>query len=136
MDQQVPHRAGDPPDSLQVLVGASAAARTGRYAVGVLNDNELHLTALEGVLAIRPSLGYLDRSDTRARAEGRAAADPDDPVDGTAGEVKPEAVTVKFARGDPERNKKYKEKSYEHHQKMQAEEAWVEARFHQMKVEL
>ena len=32
----------------QVLVGSSAVEKTGRYAVGILNDNELHLTQLEG----------------------------------------------------------------------------------------
>lgn len=81
----------------------------------------------------RPSLGYLDKGDTRAKADGRLAADPDDPepVD-----VKPEAVTVKFARGDPERNQKYKEKSYEYQKKVQEEEPWVEAHFNQMRVRI
>jgi len=115
----------------QVLVGSSAVSRTGRYAVGLLDDNELHLTRLEGVLSLRPSLGYLDKSDTRAKAEGRMAADPDDPVEPT--DVKPEPVTVKFARGDPERNKKYKEKSYDYQKKIQEEEPWVNTRFNQMK---
>lgn len=115
----------------QVLVGSSAVSRTGRYAVGLLDDNELHLTRLEGVLSLRPSLGYLDKSDTRAKAEGRVVADPDDPVE--PADVKPEPVTVKFARGDPERNKKYKEKSYDYQKKVQEEEAWVHTRFNQMK---
>ena len=51
----------------QVLVGSSAVEKTGRYAVGILNDNELHLTQLEGVLSLRPSLGYLDKSDMRSK---------------------------------------------------------------------
>ena len=110
----------------QVLVGSSAVEKTGRYAVGILNDNELHLTQLEGVLSLRPSLGYLDKSDMRSKtstgdSDAEAAAD-----------VKPEAVTVKFARGDPEKNKKYKEKSFEYQKKLQGEEAWVEADFNQM----
>merc|ERR1712080_540227 len=103
----------------QLLVGSSAVSKTGRYAAGLLNDNELHLTSVEGVLSLRPSLGYLDTADSRAKAEGRTLAEPDDPTE--AVDVKPEAITVKFARGDPERNKKYKEKSYDYQRKMQEE---------------
>lgn len=111
----------------QILVGSSAVEKTGRYAVGILNDNELHLTQLEGVVSLRPSLGYLDKSDLRSKTS--AASDPD----AETPDVKPEAVTVKFARGDPEKNKKYKERSFEYQQKLQNEEAWVEADFNQMK---
>ena len=41
------------PLPLQVLVGASAVSQSGRYAVGLLDDNELHLTGVEGVLSLR-----------------------------------------------------------------------------------
>jgi len=112
----------------QILVGSSAVSDTGRYAVGVLNDNELHLTRLESVLSLRPSLQYLDKSDTKAKADGRTADEKSEAED-----VKPEAVTVRFARGDPERNKKYKEKSFEYKQKMEEEEPWLEADFTPMK---
>jgi len=115
----------------QLLVGSSAVSRTGRYAVGLLDDNELHLTRLDGVLSLRPSLSYLDKGDNRAKEKDRTSANQEDTEDSL--EEKPEAVTVKFARGDPERNKKYKEKSYEYQKKMQEEEAWVETRFNQMK---
>jgi len=130
----------------QLLTGARAVTDCGRYAVGILDNNELHLTRVEGMLHLRPSLGYLDKSDRTAKAEGRVATDPDDP---TETETKPEAVTVKFARvgdvrdafekliltiqGDPERNKKFKEKSYDYQMKRVEEEPWVEAKFHQMK---
>jgi len=116
----------------QVLSGAAAVTDSGRYAVGILDNNELHLTEVKGMLHLRPSLGYLDKSDRVAKVEGRVAADPDDPTD-TVEQVKPEAVTVKFARGDPERNQKYKEKSYDYQMKRVEEEPWVETRFHQMK---
>ena len=36
------------------------------------------------VNAPRPSLGYLDKSDSRAKAEGRGVEDPDDPAEGGA----------------------------------------------------
>lgn len=129
---------GNRPDSVfqsnvmdkQVLAGTSAVTDCKRYAVGILNDNELHLTKVEGVLSLRPSLAYLDKSDKTAKAEGRVT-DPDDPIDDT--EVKTEAVTVKFARGDPEKNKRWKEKSYEFQMAKQSEEPWEEMNFSQMK---
>merc|ERR1719357_1283439 len=114
----------------QTLRGAAPINDPGRYAIGILDNNELHLTEVKGMLHLRPSLGYLDKSDRVAKAEGRVAADPDDPPEP---EVKPEAVTVKFARGDPERNRKYKEKSYDYQMKRVEEEPWVETRFHQLK---
>lgn len=115
----------------QVLVGSSAVSKSGRYAVGLLNDNELHLTSVKGVLSIRPSLGYLDKADSRAKSEGRAASEGEENIE--QGDVKPEAVTVKFARGDPQRNKKFKERSYDYQKKLQEEEPWLHTRFNQMK---
>jgi hypothetical protein len=41
---------------------------------GILNDNELHLTEVKGVLSVRPNLTYLDKSDKRAKQEGRTFA--------------------------------------------------------------
>jgi hypothetical protein len=40
------------------------------HAAGILNDNELHLTEVKGVLSVRPNLTYLDKSDKRAKQEG------------------------------------------------------------------
>lgn len=41
------------------------------FAVGVLHENELHLTPLETVSLLRPSFKYLDKSDKRTKNEGR-----------------------------------------------------------------
>merc|ERR1719244_185323 len=111
----------------QVLAGSAAVSDCNRYAVGILNDNELHLTAVKGVLSIRPSLSYLDKSDSRT-----ASNDADNPSE-MDDQVKTEPVTVKFARGDPENTKKWKEKSYDYQMARQDEEPWEEMRFNQMK---
>ena len=87
----------------QVLAGGTALTRAeagpdtgGRYAVARLEaGGELHLTQLQAVLQLRPSLGYMDKSDRTARAEGRAKDDPDDLEDE---DKPPQAVTVKFSR--------------------------------------
>ena len=43
--------------------------------MGILNDNELHVTPLTGILHLRPSLNYLDKSDRTAKADGRDSGD-------------------------------------------------------------
>ena len=82
----------------QVLVGGSVETQGrggGRYALARMVGGQLHLTEVKGVLQLRPSLGYMDKSDKTARAEGRLRdTDPDDPDE----EKKPQAVTVKFSR--------------------------------------
>ncbi len=35
------------------------------YAIGVLNEGELHLTPLKGIVSLRPTFSYLDKSDKR-----------------------------------------------------------------------
>lgn len=35
----------------------------GRFAVGILCDNELHLNPLHGILHVKPTFPYLDKSD-------------------------------------------------------------------------
>ena len=51
----------------QVLTSTRAVGDTSRYAVGILDNNELHVTPLEGVLSLRPSMEYLDQSDKTAK---------------------------------------------------------------------
>lgn len=51
----------------QVLTSSRAVRDTSRYAVGILDQNELHITPIEGVLSLRPSMEYLDQSDKTAK---------------------------------------------------------------------
>lgn len=114
----------------QVLTSSRALSDSSRYAVGILNDNELHLTEVKSILHMRPSLNYLDKGDKTAKSEGRTAEDPDDPIE-EGEEMKP--VTVRFAKGDSERNQKFMEKTFDYQQKRAEEEPWVKAHFHQIK---
>lgn len=131
----------------QVLTSTRAIRDTSRYAIGVLDKNELHITPLEGVLSLRPSMEYLDQSDKTAKAEGRGLLtdnDLDDIKDSSGmfsdgedgGDPDMKAVTVRFARGGQNEKEKYaklREKSYEYQQKKLKEEPWVQTKFHQMK---
>ena len=51
----------------QVLTSTRTVQDTSRYAVGILDQNELHITPIEGVLSLRPSMEYLDQSDKTAK---------------------------------------------------------------------
>ncbi|XP_023330513.1 DNA-directed RNA polymerase III subunit RPC5 [Eurytemora carolleeae] len=88
----------------------------------------MHLTQVKGVLSVRPNLNYLDKSDKRAKVEGRTV-DPDDPET----ESKPEAVTVKFSKGENDRSLKWKEKSYSTMIKREEEEPWIDMKFNQVR---
>ena len=134
----------------QIMMGYSVETRerrSSRYAVARMVEGSLHLTEVKGVLQLRPSLGYMDKSDKTARAEGRLRdADPDEPEEE---ERQPQAVTVKFSRvsrlssgltirpsdyvsfqGDSDRAQKMKEKSYDYQMKRVEEEPWVECCYH------
>jgi len=115
----------------QVLGGSAAVASSSRYAVGILNDNELHLTPVAGVLALKPSLAYLDRGDKTAKREGRLPGQQQEEEDEE--DNKPQAVTVKFAKGDLEKDKARKEKTYSYQQAKQDEEPWLQMKFNQVK---
>merc|ERR1711997_825867 len=113
---------GDGRMDRQVLTSSRAVRDTSRYAVGILDQNELHITPIEGVLSLRPSMEYLDQSDKTAKADG--------------GDADMKAVTVRFARGGQNEKEKYaklREKSYEYQQKKLREEPWVKTNFHQLK---
>ena len=56
----------------QILSSTRAVQDTSRYAVGILDQNELHITPLEGVLSLRPSMEYLDKSDKTAKGKIKA----------------------------------------------------------------
>jgi len=113
----------------QVLTGGRAVTDTNRYAVGILNNNELHLTQVKGVMSVRPNLTYLDKSDKRSKQEGRNL-DPDEPAEV---DEKPEAITVKFNKPQTERTIKWKEKSYQTHIKKEADEPWLNMHFNQLR---
>ena len=77
----------------QLLTGSSPLGSTGRYALAILDNEELHLTPVKGVLQLRPSLGYMDKSDKTARLEARNSGDNVEEEDN-----KPQAVTVRFTK--------------------------------------
>jgi DNA-directed RNA polymerase-3 subunit RPC5 len=55
----------------QILQSTRAVSDTNNYAVAVYHDSELHITPLQGIVHLRPSFSYLDKSDRLAREEAK-----------------------------------------------------------------
>lgn len=46
-----------------------AKLEPGRYAVGMLSHQELHLNPIQGILHIKPAFQYLDKADKNLKSE-------------------------------------------------------------------
>lgn len=95
-----------------------------KYVLGILhkedNRNEIHAVPLTGILQMRPSFSYFDKSDKRQKAEQKAENEAD------MDEEEPTQITVKFARQENENVRKAREKSFNFLSKKFADEAWCE----------
>nr|CAD7586758.1 unnamed protein product [Timema genevievae] len=110
-----------------VLTSTRAVMNASNYAVAVVHENELHVTALRGLLHLRPSFAYLDKSDKRAKEE---AKDQGEDISGGEEEEEAKQVTVKFKRQENDRIKQARERSFGFLSKRSAEEPWYHTEFH------
>lgn len=112
----------------QVLTSTQALASASRYAVGLLKDGQLHLNPIRGIVQLRPSFGYLDRSDAKQKQESK---DQGENAESSAEEEEEaQAVTVKFARPETDRTKQAREKSFRYLQQKMLEEPWHHVSYH------
>ncbi|XP_053672955.1 DNA-directed RNA polymerase III subunit RPC5 [Anopheles nili] len=99
-----------------------------RYLVCAMQDGEVHATPLKGIVSMRQMFSYFDKQDKRTKAEQKAEQD----ADGVGAEDEElTQVTVKFARTENEKVRKAREKSFNYLSKMEAEEPWCEAFWHE-----
>lgn len=57
-----------------VYTSTKAMLNPGRFAVGMLSENELHLNTVHGILHVKPSFPYLDKSDKSSKETAVADA--------------------------------------------------------------
>lgn len=122
------------------LSSTKSVKESKRYAVGIFNGSELHLTPLNGIVSLKPSLQYLDKSDRTAKSEGRpklneSSQDEDDEEEAAKAEAI-QKIGVRFSKGGAANSDKameWKKKSFEYQQKKAEEEAWVPMEFHHVK---
>ncbi|XP_055700907.1 DNA-directed RNA polymerase III subunit RPC5 [Phlebotomus papatasi] len=108
------------------FVSSKALQNSGNYVIGVMQDREVHTTPLNGILQMRPSFSYFDKQDARRKAEQKTEAELE------AEEEELKQITVKFARGDSEKAKKAREKTFDFVAAREAEEPWCETFWHPM----
>ena len=58
-----------------VLQSSRALPNCNNYAIGICQDNELHLTPLKGILQMRPEFNYLEKPEKKGRDDVKNAAD-------------------------------------------------------------
>ncbi|XP_067005407.2 DNA-directed RNA polymerase III subunit RPC5 isoform X2 [Anabrus simplex] len=111
----------------QILESTRAVTDASRYAVGILHDKEFHLTPVQGIVHLRPSFSYLDKSDKRAKELAKEMGEGGDQSDE---EEEAKQVTVKFARQENDRIKRARERSFGYLSKKSAEEPWYHTQYH------
>lgn len=97
-----------------------------KYSCAVLQDGELHITPLHGLLQMRSEYLYFDKQENREKEEEVDRKETDDEV-GLPDEQEPTQITVSFARNETERIKKAREKSYGYITKKSSEEPWCDS---------
>lgn len=109
----------------QAFVSTRPLENTDRFLIGVMHDKEMHMTPLGGgILQMRPSFSYFDKSDVRNRAEKKAENEAD------LDEEEAKQVTVQFARTENENTRKAREKSFGVVSQKSADEPWCETVYH------
>ncbi|XP_077285574.1 RNA polymerase III subunit E [Arctopsyche grandis] len=97
-----------------------------RYTIAVLQEGELHITPINGILQMRPAFNYFDKQDKRVKDEDNEKKDIDDEA-GPSSELEATQITVSFARNETDRIKKAREKSYSFLTKKSSEEPWCDS---------
>ncbi|XP_038211867.1 DNA-directed RNA polymerase III subunit RPC5 [Zerene cesonia] len=105
-----------------VYESSSTCVDTKHYAVGLLQDKELHCTPIQGIVQLRPSYSYCDKQDKRKQEKKELDVSDDEEK-----EPEQQPVTVKFARLETEVAKKAREKSFHTISQKVAEEPWYDA---------
>ncbi|XP_063240681.1 DNA-directed RNA polymerase III subunit RPC5 [Bacillus rossius redtenbacheri] len=119
-----------------VLTSTRSVPAASNYALGVLLDKELHVTPVRGILALRPSFGYLDKSDRRAKEDAKERGEEmSGEEDGPEEEEEMKQITVKFARRENDKLKQARERSYGFLSKRIAEESWYHTDYHHSKTD-
>ncbi|KAJ6641862.1 DNA-directed RNA polymerase III subunit RPC5 [Pseudolycoriella hygida] len=108
----------------QTYISTRPMDNVNKYVLGVLhkenNRNEIHAVPLTGIVQLRPSFSYFDKSDKRLKAEQKAENEAD------MDEEEATTVSVKFARQENDKFRKAREKSFNFLSQKFADEAWCE----------
>ncbi|XP_024876665.1 DNA-directed RNA polymerase III subunit RPC5 [Temnothorax curvispinosus] len=103
-----------------VLTSERTLSDCSNFAVGIFQDDELHLTPLKAMLHMKLQCDYLDETEKHVKDGTKGGGEDDDEEEDNATPVK-----VTFARHLPDNLKKLQEQSFQHHYKKSQEERWM-----------
>uniref|UniRef100_A0A8D8RXJ9 DNA-directed RNA polymerase III subunit RPC5 n=2 Tax=Cacopsylla melanoneura TaxID=428564 RepID=A0A8D8RXJ9_9HEMI len=110
------------------LKSEKISVENNNLTVGILHDQKITLAPVNSILALKPHLPYLDKTDKRAKQdmkdEGELSEEEPEEENGIV-----KAVTVKFARRENDRMKKARERSSHFINAKTQEEPWYETRY-------
>ncbi|XP_017777402.1 PREDICTED: DNA-directed RNA polymerase III subunit RPC5 [Nicrophorus vespilloides] len=106
-----------------ILTSSNVVQNTDKYAIGVFNGKEYHISPLEGFLQMKPCLDYLNK------VKRKRDTNTDDEDDPEAGPSAAEAVTVKFSRNRNDKQMKSRDVSYKKLKEKRDAESWIECKW-------
>ncbi|KRT81898.1 hypothetical protein AMK59_6331 [Oryctes borbonicus] len=96
-----------------------------KYAVGLYNGKELHLTSIKGFIQLRPSLAYLDKSLKKRRETTKNEEESEDEEPSTSAQQ----ITVKFGKTGEKKSRE----TFKSLQEKSDAEPWTEYQWHKCK---
>ncbi|XP_025994121.1 DNA-directed RNA polymerase III subunit RPC5 [Solenopsis invicta] len=104
----------------KVVLTSERALLDSHLAVGIFQDDELHITPLKTVLHMKLQHNYLDESEKHGKDGTKGMGEDDNEEEDNA-----TPVNVTFARRLPDNLKKLQEQSFQHYSKKSDEEPWI-----------
>eukprot|EP00730_Choanoeca_flexa_P006081 TRINITY_DN12080_c0_g1_i11.p2 TRINITY_DN12080_c0_g1~~TRINITY_DN12080_c0_g1_i11.p2 ORF type:complete len:270 (+),score=60.66 TRINITY_DN12080_c0_g1_i11:2401-3210(+) len=107
------------------VLSSTRAPSTKQYAIGLVRHGEVHLTAVSGVLQLRPSFSHIDEGDKREAAAEKASKSADKSDEPAAA---PKATTIKMqvTKAESAKAAAIRKRSYAHFQQQIDDEPWVD----------
>lgn len=102
-----------------VLTSERTLSDCSNFAIGVFQDDELHITPLKGMLHMKLQCDYLDENDKRSKDGAKGTGEDGDKDEDAM------PVQVTFAKHLPDNLKRMQEQSFQHHTKKSQEEPWI-----------
>ncbi|CAL1678401.1 unnamed protein product [Lasius platythorax] len=107
-----------------VLTSERTMSDCSNLAIGVFQDDELHITPLNGMLHMKLQCDYLDENDKRGKDGAKGTGE-----DGDEEEDNAMPVQVTFAKHLSDNLKRMQEQSFQHHSKKSQEEPWIHTNY-------
>lgn len=87
----------------------------------------MHMTPVDSVLALKPSLPHLDEADARTKSAAKKLTEPADGGNGASEKLK--ALSVQFRKRETEEQMAARLSSYAYLQRQAEDESWINMQY-------